>query len=295
MADAGGVRRAELAVGAFGATALLLSLVFVLDAVRFHHDILLDALRLRSDLRGYLLLALAAFDLAAMVRAARALARGLVAHRRVARLPLRDTRVLAGRRVAVVRGVRPVAFCSGLLRPRIVISEGVLGLGAGAVSAIVEHEAAHAARRDPLRILVARAVGEAFSPAPSFRALSRREQALTDLAADAGAVRALGEARPLAAALLAFGDGAGIAPERVDRLAGERPAHEVPRALLVGAGVVVGTLVAMLALALALPGQPSVCLPLATAPAWTLAAIGARLAAMWPAWLSARRAAAFLG
>ena len=38
------LRRAEFAVAAFGATAFLLALIFALDAVRFHGDVLVAAL-----------------------------------------------------------------------------------------------------------------------------------------------------------------------------------------------------------------------------------------------------------
>ena len=51
-------------------------------------------------------------------------------------------------------------------------------------------------------------------------------------------------------------------------------------------------LVALIALAVLL--HPSFCLPLASAPAWTLCAVTARFVAMAPAWLGWRRAGAFL-
>ena len=218
------LRRAEFAVAAFGATAFLLALLFVLDAVRFHGDVLVATVegvpRGEFHERGLLLLALAAFDVLALARALRCVGRGVAAHRRVlARMPVLEQRRIAGRSVAIVPGGRPLAFCAGLLRPRVYVSSGAVErLSADALAAVVEHEAHHAARRDPLRILVARAIGEAYS----LTALPRREQALAELAADAAAVRRRG-AGPLAAALLAF-DASDVAPERVDRLAGARRA-----------------------------------------------------------------------
>ena len=164
------------------------------------------------------------------------------------------------------------------------VSSGALErLSADALAAVVEHEAHHAARRDPLRILVARAIGEAYS----LTALPRREQALAELAADAAAVRRRGAA-PLAAALLAF-DATEIAPERVDRLTGAPPSGQVPRALVAGAGVVI----------VALRGADRVpapgLLPAAGLRARVaLCALTARLVAMGPAWLGWRRAGAFL-
>ena len=56
----------------------------------------------------------------------------------------------------------------------------------------------------------------------------------------------------------------------------------------------IAALLVLLALGLVILGHPPVCLPLASAPAWWLCAITARLAAMAPAWLGWRRAGAFL-
>jgi len=296
VTEIGGLRRAEFAVAAFGLTAFLLALVFVVDALRFHGDVLLAALealpRGEVHTRGTLLIALALFDLVALIRVLGSVSRGVSAHRRLAaRIPVLEERVVAGRPVRVVAGARPLAFCAGLLRPRVYVSEGALeALGGDALAAVVVHESHHAARRDPLRILVARAIGDAYS----LGSLSGREQALAELAADAAAVRSGGPA-PLAAALLAFhGDSAGIAPERVDRLTGAPPKGEVPRSLVVLTGSVIGALVVLLTLGVAVPGHPRFCLPLASAPVWTLCALTARFAAMGPAWLGWRRAGAFL-
>jgi Peptidase family M48 len=282
------LRRAEFAVGAFGSTAFLLSLVWVLDAMRFHHDVLIDGVTgfWTGDVRPVrvLLVVLAIFDVVLLARMTFSLARGIRAQRRfIARVPVRGERELAGRRVKVIASARALAFCGGLLRPRIYLSEGALArLGPAELDAIVVHEAHHAARRDPLRILVARAIGSAFG---------RREQALADLSADAAAARRVGDA-PLASALLAFdAEAAGIAAVRVDHLTGDAPRIEVPRALAVAAGAVVFALLGELAWTLFVPGHPAVCVPLSSAPALALAA---RLLAMAPAWLGLRRATALL-
>lgn len=286
------LRRAEFAVAAFGVTAFLLTLLFILDEVRFHGDVLVAAVEglPRGELhgRGLLLLALALFDLVALTRAASSLWRGVGAHRRVrSAMPVVERREIGGRGVWIVPGSRPLAFCAGLLRPRVYLSEGALrSLSAEQLAAVVEHEGHHAARRDPLRILIARAIGAAYS----LRALPRREQALAELAADAAAARSHGAA-PLAAALLVFG-ASEIAPERVDRLTGTPPRGQVPRALVVGAGAVIAALVVLVALAAFV--HPGFCLPLASAPAWTLCAFLARMLAMGPAWLGWRRAGAYL-
>jgi Zn-dependent protease with chaperone function len=287
------LRRAEFAVAAFGATAFLLALIFALDAVRFHGDVLVAALQAlphgEVHTQGVLLISLALFDVYAVGRALSSIWRGASAHRRIAaRMPVCARRVIAGRHVLVVPGGWPLAFCAGLLRPDVYVSEGALErLGEAELAAVVAHEAHHAARRDPLRILVARAIGDAYS----LGALPRREQALAELAADAAVVRSRGAA-PLASALLAF-DAAAIAPERVDRLVGEPPRDEVPRALVAGAGAVIAALLVLFVLCV-VNGHPRVCLPLASAPVWWICAVTARLAAMGPAWLGWRRAGAFL-
>jgi Peptidase family M48 len=288
VAEPGRLRRAEFAVAAFGSTAFLLALVFVLDAVRFHHDVLIDGVEGlwhgHPHVGHSLILTLAVFDLVALSRVALSLWRGAMAHRRFAgRLPLRGEREVAGRRVSVLAGTRAMAFCAGLLRPRIYVSEGALArLGEPELEAIVAHEAHHAARRDPLRILFARAIGTAFG---------RREQTLADLSADAYAVRRVGDA-PLASALLAFdADAAGIAAVRVDHLTGEAPGTEVPRPLAIAAGIVVCALLAELVWTMAVPGHPKVCVPLSSAPAMALLA---RLLVMTPAWLGFMRVRALL-
>ena len=168
------------------------------------------------------------------------------------------------------------------------VSAGALAtLSAAELAAVVAHEGHHADRRDPLRILIARAIGDAYS----LPALARREQALAELAADDAAVRRGGKA-PLASALLAF-PGA-IAPERVDRLAGARPVGEVSPAMVYVTGLVIAALVLAIGAELLIPGHPTFCVPLASAPGWIVLAISVRVAVMAPAWLGWRRAELFL-
>lgn len=289
-----GLRRAEFAVAAFGITAFLLALLFVVDGLRFHNALLLHAL---SDVprlqfhhgRELLLMALILFDSFALLHGGRSLWRGVAAHRHVAAaLPVVGAREIGGRSVRVVPGAEPRAFCSGLLRPRVYASAGALAtLTAAELVAVVAHEGHHADRRDPLRILIARAIGDAYA----LPALARREQALAELAADDAAVRRGGKA-PLASALLAFPGG--IAPERVDRLAGVRPVGEVSPAMVYVTGLVIAAVVLAIGAELLIPGHPSFCVPLASAPGWIVLAISVRVAVMAPAWLGWRRAELFL-
>lgn len=148
---------------------------------------------------------------------------------------------------------RPQAFCAGLLRPRIYVSTGaVCSLNTDELDAVLAHEAHHARLRDPLRVLIARVLGDALFFLPAVRRLGERYSALAELAADGAAVRARGT-QPLASALLVFEAAdpvvVGIAPERVDHLLGDRPAWQLPLALLAWA-VVVLTAVAVVALRL---------------------------------------------
>ena len=276
------VRRAEFAVAAFGVTAFLLGLVFLLDTVRFHRDVLVS-----GSVEGVLLVGLALLDVCLLVRGGVSLWRGLRLYRR--RIPVVGVRTVGGREVFVVPGTAPLAFCAGLVRPRVYLSEGCFDcLGVREVASVVAHEGHHADRRDPLRVLIARAIGDAYS----LRSLPRREQALGELAADAAAVRRGGVA-PLASALLAFEAG-GIAPERVDWLAGVRPAAQVPRAMVAGAAMVIATLVVALLAGVLTPGHPRFCLPLASAPGIIACAVLVRFVALGPAWLGWRRAGSFL-
>jgi len=153
--------------------------------------------------------------------------RALCGHRD---LPLTETRMVHGHRVRVLPGAGLLAFCAGLRMPAVYVSEGtLLTTGEAELRAILAHEEHHRARRDPLRLLLARVVADALRPLPPFAALAEREAALADLAAGAATVDALGDRGPLAAAFLRF---ATVAPERVDRLTRTGPSQTVPLGLL---------------------------------------------------------------
>ena len=131
MTETRGLRRAEFAVAAFGLTAFLLALVFALDAVRFHGDVLVAALVALPDgevhARGLLLIAVALVDVLALSRAAASIGRGVSVHRRLATaLPVVADVEIGGRGVRIVPGAEPRAFCAGLWRPRVYVSQGAL-------------------------------------------------------------------------------------------------------------------------------------------------------------------------
>ena len=210
------------------------------------------------------------------LRALASLARQLRHHRRL-RFPARAA-VLHGHAVRVVPGAMLGAFCAGLLRPAIYVTEGTLQCaGEAELRAILAHEEHHRRRRDPLRLLLARTVADAFRPLPLFTSLADHQAAVADLMADAAAVSAVGEARPLAAALARFDEhGAGVAPQRVDRLVHAAPLT-VSAALPVAAGLALAAIAALLLLGSHAGVEHA-----------------GLLAACVPACLAARRAAAYL-
>jgi Zn-dependent protease with chaperone function len=234
MSKARGLYRLNLALAALGASALAGGLASGLGAVRLQQPALAElreaCQRLLPDLGvGQLVvLALAALGAAAVVRGLRAVASHLRAQRRfVAALPPSPRRHLHGTAVTVIDDADPDAFCAGWLRPAVYISSGALErLTEPELRAVLAHERHHQLRRDPLRICAARILGEALFFLPALRRSADRYAALAELAADEAAV-AVGGRGPLASALLSLGSSArspsvvGIAPERVDHLAGQ--------------------------------------------------------------------------
>jgi Zn-dependent protease with chaperone function len=200
----------------------------------------------RTNAAAVVVLVLAALGLFVLLQLIWAAAAEVRAQRRF-------SRAIAARRprsygsLMLVDEAQPQAFCAGFLRPRIFLSTGALRhLERDELEAVLAHEEHHRARRDPLRIAVARAFSHAFFFLPVLRRLSDRYCAMAELAADDAAVRmSRGGRATLASALLSFSASAhphgavGIAPERVDHLLGRTPSWRLPGALLVGSLAVV--------------------------------------------------------
>jgi hypothetical protein len=218
------LRRAELALAAPAVTVALLVVVAALDVVRFH-GLAIDA---HVVIGAVSALAIARWS-ASVVRQVRAQRAFL------ARLPVIRATVVRGHAVRILAGRELAAFCAGLLRPAVYVSEGALAAEEGELRAILAHEEQHRRRRDPLRLLLARAAGDALRPLPPFAPLAEREATLADLAADAGTVDALGDRAPLASAMVRF---EAVAPERVDRLVGTLHLPAISRTLLLAAATV---------------------------------------------------------
>ena len=264
MTSARSLYRLHLAVAGTAALVLLGALGLVARALEFDTG---DGLAsFASACRGLLpdlepaplaVLGLLVIASIVSVRAARSALRHALASRRL-ELALRPARRISvdGCDVTLVQDRRPQAFCAGLFHPRVCVSTGaLLTLEDDELRAVVTHERHHQRRRDPLRMLVAEAVGDGFFFLPALRRMARRYGELAELAADEAAVRHLGDPAPLASALLSFGERSGrpvvvgIAAERVDHLLGRRPRWELPVTILAAAGVTIAGMVAMVALA----------------------------------------------
>ncbi len=234
-------------------------------------------------------------SLAAVALGARSAARQLLIARAFERrLPV--TRGLAGvARGRVVADRVPQAFCIGWLRPRIYVSQGALDLLDGAErEAVIAHEHHHARWRDPLRLLLARSLGDGLFFLPIVRRLAQRYEALAEVAADEAAVNAGRGPRPLASALLAFDAHpgpavVGIAPERVDSLLGRPGRFELPVRLLAGGLATIGALMTVTTVTAGAAARASVELPVVIAQACMAAMVAVPLMLGTLGVLSARR------
>jgi len=280
---------ANLAFGLTGTAAVALAGLAALHTVDFGlpsaHALEAACARMlpsRAALVAMLVLALALLAFAVAIRGVSSLLRQLLAHRRALRR-LTPQGGLARDDVAAVliEDPRPTAFCAGYLRPRVFVSTGALALLREAeLTAVLQHEAHHARRRDPLRLLVAKALADALFFLPALRRLRTRYAEMAELAADEAAVRATRDPAPLASALLAFeagvGAGAvGIAPERVDRLLGERPRWNPPIASIASGVATITALVVVSFGLLGALGSQRVELSLVSAQSCTVVMIAA--------------------
>ncbi len=103
-----------------------------------------------------------------------------------------------GQRITFIASDQPFAFCVGLWRPQVWVSAGLLDrLDNDELIAVLRHEAHHLHRRDPLRLLVVRALRDALFFLPVVRDLSWWYEVEQEICAD----QAAGEVLPLASAL----------------------------------------------------------------------------------------------
>ena len=200
-----------------------------------------------------------------LLRAARSVVRQLRAQRRfLGELSTLGSARIVGADVTRLRSDLPLAFCAGLLAPRIYLSTAAEALLAPReLDAVIAHERHHQRRRDPLRLLVVRTLAEALFFMPVLRHLGERYGALAEMAADEAAVRRT-DRGTLAGALLSFGElrspavVMGIDPQRVDHLLGRPARWEMPVSVLAGSLVTLGALVGILVTSAALNAGGSV-------------------------------------
>lgn len=100
-------------------------------------------------------------------------------------------RTIAGVRATVVPGTEPRAFCVGGWRPMVAVTAGVLGLSVEEQRAVLAHERAHAAARDPLVFAFLDTLGRILPPLAPLADEYRR---LAEFAADDSARAASGDA-----------------------------------------------------------------------------------------------------
>ncbi len=150
-------------------------------------------------------------------------------------------------RVDVVATGEAFAVTHGLLRPRILLSTGLIdALDEAELAAVLVHERHHLRRRDPLRLLAARLLAGYGWYLPLLRWWAQRLALRGELAADQAATTRAGVAA-VAGALLKLADlpapavvaavnPMGNLPDRIAQLEGQRPARRTRLAwLLAGA------------------------------------------------------------
>lgn len=151
------------------------------------------------------------------------------------------TRLHLAGRVDLIQTAIPLAFCYGLLYPRVCISTGMVALLApDELAALLWHERYHMLQRDPLRIALGRAWAATFFFLPLVQVLYQRYLLVKEIDADAYTCAQQGDQRSLAGALYVLrdlrGPGAGSAflgvsaagatdalEARISRLEGQAP------------------------------------------------------------------------
>lgn len=105
-------------------------------------------------------------------------------------------------RIRVLDTFQPFAATVGLVRPRVLLSRGLLDALSADQNAVVRaHEATHCRRRDPLRLALAR-LGAAMHVPATGRALFRALSLATEETADEGAAKAVGDRTRVAETLV---------------------------------------------------------------------------------------------
>jgi beta-lactamase regulating signal transducer with metallopeptidase domain len=153
---------------------------------------------------------------------------------RLPRLPI-DGTALAGLEgeadgvpIEIIPAATANAFCAGIVRPRVLVTRGLLlRLDEEELRAAVRHELEHARARGPLKVALAHVAARALFWLPALGDLLERYILLSELAADRAAIRATSrsalagalaeviDAPPRPAGAVALAD---FAAPRIDRL-----------------------------------------------------------------------------
>ena len=167
-------------------------------------------------------------------------------------------------RLKIVQTDALLCFCTGLLRPRVLVSTALIKqLTPNELEAALAHETWHQRRYDPLRLLIGGVATHGLFFVPSLRELRQGSRVASEIAADGAATRS-GETAPLLGALRALmrpdaprppAAVSAMAPsdlltDRVAALSGKRPAVVVHPARLITSAV---ALAMVILLALAVP------------------------------------------
>ncbi len=116
--------------------------------------------------------------------------------------PLFQANGLAATDIIFLDLPKPYAFCTGLWQPRIWLTAGLVDLLSEAeLAAVLAHEAEHRRRRDPLRLMISRALQAAFFFLPAVGDLARATELQQEIVADQAAVTRLGDNLPLLCAI----------------------------------------------------------------------------------------------
>lgn len=121
-------------------------------------------------------------------------------------LALAAARVGISTRVSCIAEGRPLAYCAGLIRPRVWISTGAAAaLGRDELEAVLLHEAYHLRHRDPLRVFISLVLQRMFFGFPMVSALGARFAVAKELDADRSVLEVQQSPAALAGALSVLG------------------------------------------------------------------------------------------
>ncbi len=140
---------------------------------------------------------------------------------------------LPSKPIRLVQADEPMALTVGYWSPQIVLSSGLLAvLDETELEAVLRHESAHVASRDPLKTLITDCCRTALPFIPAVSYLADRFRTRKELEADSAAIESMGSPLPLASALAKTlaampaqtSPGVGLSPTeaRIDALLGRR-------------------------------------------------------------------------